>query len=111
MAYVDLTEVQKTELQDWLTTILRPWCGEQARANNHGAAADTAYNSHISAILADLGGADEIPNEGGLVGATALTKDEVVSIVSHLQGILTNYNTAGHRTLWSQAAGAVNLIG
>jgi len=111
MAYQDLTQTQQTELQDWLTQIVRPWCGEQARVNNHAAAADTAYNSHVSAILGDLSGSDEIPNTGGLQGATAITKDELVSIVAHMQGVLTAYNTAAHRQLWSQAAGAVNMIG
>jgi len=110
MAYADLTEQQKTQLQDWLL-VMRPWCGEQARANNHGGEVDTAYNSHVSAILGELADGDEIPNESGLAGATQITKAECVSIVSHIQGIRTTYNTAGHRELWTQACGATNMIG
>ena len=111
MAYADLTTQQQVELQDWLTLLLRPWCGEQARANNHGDGIDTAYNSHVSAILGELSDLDDIPNTGGLSGATVVTKAEVVSIVSHVQSILANYNTSAHRQLWSQAGGAVNMIG
>ena len=111
MAYADLTAEQKANLQDWLTSLLRPWAGEQARVNNHGDVANTGYNAMASAILAELAGSDEIPNESGLAGAASLTKDEVVSIVSHVQNILTNYNTTAHRQLWAKAAGTQNLIG
>ena len=111
MAYSDLTATQKTELQDWLSAVLRPWCGEQARANNHGQVVNNAYLANASSILDELSDTDEIPNTGGLSGATALTKSEVVGIVSHIQGIQSNYNTAGHRQMWTKAAGATNMIG
>ncbi len=110
MSYSELTTDQQTQLQAWLA-LLRPWTAEQAKANNHGGAIDTAYNADISAILSDLSGSDEIPNTTSAGGATALTKDEAISIVSHIQGIRTNYNTSAHRQLWSKACGAANLIG
>ena len=110
MAYADLTNEQQRSIDDFLA-LLRPWCGEQARTNNHGDAVNTQYNANVSAILSLLDDTDEIPNKSGLAGATVLTKSEVISIVSHIQGVLTNYNTSGHRQLWVKACGAENLIG
>lgn len=110
MAYADLTQEQQQKLQTWLA-VLRSWCGEQARTNNHGQAVDTGYNADVSAILGELLDADEVPNTSGLDGATALTKAEIVSVVSHVQGIATSYNTAAHRQLWSKGCGERNLIG
>jgi hypothetical protein len=110
MAYADLTVEQKQQLQAFVQ-LLRPWSGEQARVNNHGDVVNTAYNAGASAILDLLDAADLVPNESGLAGAISLTKAELVSITSHVQNVLTNYNTSAHRQLWSKAAGAANLIG
>ena len=111
MAYEDLTTEQKQSLQDWLNGVVRPWSGEQARCNNHADVANTDYNGSIIAILGELSDADMIPNESGLAGSTSLTKAEVVSIVSHIQGVLGSYNSGPHRQLWAKSAGETNLIG
>jgi len=109
--YASLTTEQKDVLQTWLN-LLRSWAGEQARVNNHGAVIDVMYNAQISAILAVLDDNAIIPNTSGLAGSQGLDVDaEAVSIEAHIQGILTNYNTSGHRQLWTKAAGAANLIG
>jgi hypothetical protein len=92
--------------------MLRAWAGEQARANNHADAINTMYNAQIQALLVALDNNSIVPNTSGLDGSQSLDSDaETVTIVSHIQGILTNYNTAGHRQLWAKAAGAPNLIG
>jgi hypothetical protein len=52
-----------------------------------------------------------VTDGSGLSGAMTLTKAEIVSLTAHMQGILTNYNTAGHRQMWAKAAGPSNLIG
>ena len=108
-----LTEAEQASLLAWLQDVLRPWCGEQARVNNHGEVANTEYNAVQLALLAELDGADVIPvgDGGGLSGAEPLTKNEVVSIVSHVQNILSSFNTGAHRQLWAKAAGETNLIG
>ena len=110
MAYADLTTEQKSVLDEWLNQ-LRATMGELARVNNHLEVADDAYNGQTSAILNELQGSDLVPNAGGLAGAQSLTKDEVVTMVSYAQGILTNYNTSGHRQNFGKAAGSANLIG
>lgn len=109
--YASLTQEQKDILQTWVN-LVRSWAGEQARVNNHGAAIDTMYNAQITAILAALDDNAIIPNTSGLAGSQSLDADaEVVAIQAHIQGISTNYNTSGHRQLWTKAAGAANLIG
>lgn len=109
--YTNLTTEQKDVLQTF-TNLVRSWAGEQARVNNHASAINTMYNAQIQAILVTLDDNSIIPNTSGLAGSQGLDSDaELVTIVSHLQGILTNYNTSGHRELWTKAAGAANLIG
>lgn len=112
MAFSDLTREEQNLLTNFIDTLVRPTLGELARVNNHLEAVDTQYNAVASGLLGRLAGADEIPGEStGLDGAKSLTKDEVVTLVSYAQGVLTNYNTAGHRQNFSKAAGPGNLIG
>ena len=108
--YDSLTTEQKNILQSF-TNFVRAWCGEQARTNNHGGAANVDYNAQASAIIASLDAEEIIPNTSGLAGAASIAKEDLISTVSHIQGIETNYNTSGHRQLWDKMAGTSNLIG
>ncbi len=109
MSYADLTGEQRNVLGEYVR-MLRAWCGEQARGNNHAEALNDDY-AQVQAILGELAGSDVVDDGTGLAGAGALTKDEVVSLTAHMQGILENYNTAGHRQMWIKAAGPGNMIG
>ena len=110
MAYADLTAEEKQGLQDWVN-LLRPTAGELARFNNHAEAVNTVYNGpQLTPILAQLADGDEIPNTSGLAGSGAMTKAQVVTIVSYLQTALT-LNTSAHRANLALAAGGGNLIG
>lgn len=116
--YADLTTEQQNILQD-MTNMLRAWTGEQARANNHASAINSGYNAQVITILGLItSGSEVIPQTSGLAGAASLTKDEIVTLVSHVQNILTDmsshssgFNTTGLRQTWAKAAGAQNLIG
>jgi hypothetical protein len=109
--WAELTQEQRDVYQAWERN-LRAVAGEQARVNNHWDVINTVYNAQILAILADLDDNTVVPNSSGLGGAQALDSDaEAVTIMSHGQGILTNYNTTAHRQLWAKAAGGDNLIG
>lgn len=110
MAWADLTPEEKAVVTDYVR-LLRGWAGEQARTNNHADALNTAYNATVTTLLSEIGESEEIPDGSGLGGAVTMTRSEVVTLTSHVQGILTNYNTANHRQLWSKAAGPGNLIG
>ena len=108
--YAELTTEQKSIL-DAFVGMVRSWSGEQARTNNHGEAINDDYNAQVSAIITTLDAGALVPNESGLSGAASLTKEDIISIVSHIQGVQTSYNTSGHRQLWTKASGAANLIG
>jgi hypothetical protein len=70
-----------------------------------------SYNAQILAILADLDDNTVVPNTSGLAGSQGLDSDaEMVTLVSHLQSVLTNYNTSGHRQLRHKAAGINALL-
>ena len=109
MNFDDLTSEQQAVLADYVR-ILRSWCGEQARTNNHAAALDSQY-AQVQGILALLDNDDLVADGSGLSGAMTMMKGEIVSLTAHMQGILANYNTAGHRQMWAKAAGPSNLIG
>lgn len=107
-----LTAEQKAQLQSMVNELLRPAMGELARVCNHLAALDTNYNALGSGILALLDDNDVVvTNESGLAGAASLTKGDIITMVAYAQGVLTNYNTTGHRQNFAKAAGAANLIG
>lgn len=109
MDFGDLTSEQQAVLADYVR-ILRAWCGEQARTNNHAAALNDGY-AQVQGILALLDDGDLVTDGSGLSGAMTLTKGEIISLTAHMQGVLANYNTAGHRQMWAKAAGPGNLIG
>jgi len=110
MAYADLTTEQKTQLNDWLS-IVRPMLGELGRLCNHFEIAKDAHASHISAILGELSGTDIIPNTSGLAGATSITKNQLVEILTDAIAIITANNTSAKRQLYGLFAGAINMLG
>lgn len=109
MAFADLTTEQQSVLADYVRMV-RAWCGEQARTNNHADALNSQY-AQVQTILDALATDDFVTDASGLAGAMTMTKGEIVSLTAHMQGVLTNYNTSGHRQLWAKAAGPGNLIG
>ncbi len=110
-AFVDLTSEQQAILQHYVDVLIRPVMGELARVNNHFGATDSDYNAQSSAILALLTTGEEIPNGSGLAGTAVLDKEDVLTMTSYVQNILTSYNTSGHRQNFVKAAGAENTIG
>jgi hypothetical protein len=115
--YASLTTEEKNILQN-MTNMLRGWAGEQARTNNHAEVINDDYNAQVVTLLTSLDAGEVIPNTSGLAGAASLTKEEVTTLVSHVQNILTDmsthtsgFNTTTLRQAWTKAAGAANLIG
>ncbi len=106
--YDDLTANQKGILNAFVTGV-RSQVGAQARANTHAEDLKDDYVAQVSAILATLGDAEVIPNASGLAGASDLTKAQVVALIGHIQGLLTDYNTTAHRQQWVVACGPENM--
>ena len=109
MAFSDLTAEQQAVLSDYVR-LMRAWCGEQARTNNHADALNSQY-AQVQSILGQLQPDDAVNDGSGLSGAMALTVGEIMSMTAQFQGILSGYNTAGIRQAWAKAAGPSNLIG
>jgi len=107
-----LTTEEQASLQSWMA-LLRATCGEIARVNNHNDVVNDEYNgpqNTTNGNLSKLDGSDVIPNASGLDGAEGVTKDETITLMSYVQGILV-FNTSLHRTNLARAAGETNLIG
>lgn len=108
--WTELTAEQQNTILHYVDTLVRPIMGELAVTLNHLEAANDDYLAQASAALALLDGIEEVPDNSGLAGTAILTKDEVVTLTSYIQGVLA-YNTAGHRQNYVKAAGATNTIG
>ncbi len=108
--YDSLTTEQKGTLQEWMNFV-RALTGETARMNNHAVAAWDAYNTEASAIIASLDAGETIPNTSGLAGAVSVTKEETVTVASHIDTIMVTPVTAAHRAAWNRFAGAANMSG
>ena len=104
--YASLTADQQATVQSWLN-LQRAWASAQAKANDLGAAVDTAYNAQITPL--GLGSAEAIPNTSGLDGAQAMVFSDAVTIESHIQSLQSTTNDTAHRGLWVKACGAANL--
>ena len=103
--YDSLTDEQKDILQYYMNHV-RDWCGTQGRINHIAEAINDDYNAQASAIISSLDANEVIPDTSQLDGTVAITKEELISITAHIQGVLTNYNTTAVRQLWTKAAGA-----
>lgn len=108
MAFNDLTPEEQAALADYGRNV-RATIGELARVRNHVEALDAAYGN-MQALLAEMTGSEILPDSGGLAGALPLTKDEVVTLTAHRQGLLASYGV-GHFALWAKAAGIGGMIG
>lgn len=107
-----LTEEEQQSLLSFMV-LLRAQCGEFARQNNHADVVNTEYlgpQNNTDGNLSKLSDTDVLPVSGGLDGAEPLTKAEVLTLLSYLQGCLA-YNTAAHRQVLVKACGETNLIG
>lgn len=110
-----LTQQQQDSLLEWIK-LLRTVSGELARTMNHLQALNTEYNGTQSANLAGLDNDDVIPLDSNYDGAEALTKTDVVNLVSYAQSVVGldgqgGVNTQAHRQNLAKAAGEQNLIG
>lgn len=109
MAYADLTEDQKAVLDDFQTNV-RQWCMEQGKTLPLADNIDAEYSNRVITILNELLDGDEIPKNTGLDGSETLTKAELVTLVSYIQGILTNYGTDSHRGNMARGCGSRNML-
>jgi len=115
MAYADLTAAQKKAIQDVLTPIIRPSVAEMQRVVAMWQQVLALYgntSSDFRAALNALASADAIPNEGGLAGASAVTKAELTNpvggILADMQAVVTTWQEASRLALCVKLGG-VNI--
>lgn len=110
MQYSELTEEQKGIL-DSFGALERGWIGDLARLMQKGDILKDSWLANVSAIVTSLDAGAVIPNSSSLAGVEDLTKEELQSLGTYINTILTDNNTAANRQLWSRVAGPDNLIG
>lgn len=104
--YASLSTTDKA-IVDNTTNLLRASAGELARILNRIKAITDDTNA--TGLVTSLDNGQVIPNTSGLAGADDLTKEEVVSLYTLLNGIKTTYDTTQNRAALSKAAG-INAI-
>lgn len=105
--WANLTAEQRTNYLAW-ENAMRGWMKELQLLCNKAITIDALYVAQIQAILVDLDNNTIVPQSNNLAGAASLDSDaEAVTLESHLQGILTNYNTSAHQQLRAKAAGVI----
>lgn len=109
MEWNELTQEQR-DIYSTFERDLRAVSGEFQRLCNKMAALNTRYTAQVQGILADLDDNTVVPNSSGLAGASALDSDaDMATLVSYVQGMLTNYNTSGHQEKRAKACGQANV--
>jgi hypothetical protein len=92
-------------------TLLRPNCGELARACNHGSAMDSVWQTTVSALVTSLDAGTAIPDDTGLAGAVTLVREDVLGLMTAIEALLSSANTSAARAEYIKAAGIVNTVG
>lgn len=107
--WAELTQEQR-DIYSVFERDLRSISGELQRLCNKAAALNSRYTSQMLPILAALNDNTIVPNSSGLAGSQSLSSDaDMATLVGHLQGILTSYNTSGHQEMRAKAAGQGNV--
>lgn len=107
--YSALTADQQSQLDAFLLT-LRPLAGQGARYLFGANALLLDWANYADALVTQLDAGAFVPNKTGLAGAQPLAKEDIESLVSDLQSILTSYGTLPKQQLQAKACGAANLI-
>ena len=108
--FSDLTPEQQGIVAEY-TRQQRAMVGAFARLLNQFEALDNMYDGQVTAAWAALGDNDMIVDGSGLAGVSQLTKQEVASIATAVQAILTTYQSEALRQLYVRMAGLSNTIG
>ncbi len=89
---------------------LRQFIAEFGRSINRFEMLNETYNGGLTAIIASMDAGELSADASGVLGAHDLTKEEIISLVAHVQSALTSFNTAGHFQLWNKCHGPLRLV-
>ena len=106
--YASLTPVEKATVNE-LSKLIRSGAGEVAKVFNH--LATISQDVDGIALVQSIDAGDDIPDGNGLAGAAALTRAELSTLYTLLNGIRTVNDTTAFRTQATAAAGVNALQG
>ena len=107
-AYDSLSDSDKAVVQNTVN-LIRAGAGEVGRMFNHLAA--IAADTNATGLVMSVDAGDTIPNTSGLAGADDMTRAELVTLYTFLNGIRTTGDTPANRAQMSKAAGINALLG
>lgn len=103
--WAELTPEQRDQYEAWEKD-LRSFHADFHKLIARGNNIKTFYDAEISAVLVALDDNTLVPNSSGLQGASSLDSDaEAVALQSHINDLLTTFDTVGHKQLRAKAAG------
>ncbi len=106
--YDSLSPADKAVVQN-TANLIRAGCGELGLIFNHIKA--IAEDTNAVALVTSVDAGEAIPNTSGLAGADDLTRAELVTVYTLLNGIRTTNDTPANRADLSKAAGINALLG
>jgi len=110
MAYADLTAGQKAAIDNYSNN-LRAALGEAARLIRVAEILKAQYSEVYAPAVSSLTSGDEIPNNGGLAGASSsATKATIANWQSYLDTVVTDIGSSDHIGQMVAAAGAGNVL-
>jgi len=110
MTYDELPQADKDKIQEMLS-LARSQAAQIYRNAINAGVTMSLWNGEVSAIVASLDAAEEIPNTTGLAGAAALTKENLADNVMSYLSTTASMGTTGHRDNIVPCAGAINVVG
>lgn len=78
-------------------------------ACNQGATLDGTWTGAISTLVTGLDAGTVIPDTTGLAGAMPLAREDVLAIMTAIEGLLATANTPAQRAEYLKVVGPVNM--
>ena len=76
---------------------------------NGGASLDGTWTAAISPLVTGLDAGTVIPDNTGLAGAMPLAREDVLAIMTAIEGLLATANTPAQRAEYLKVVGPVNM--
>lgn len=108
--FASLTAEEKQIIRAHMTMV-RVKQGQLARLLNDIVALNTVYSTTVSAIVTTLDAGEKIGDNSDLAGAIAVTKEDLVGVMSGYVTLVTGHNTTAKRTTMTSFAGIPNVLG
>jgi hypothetical protein len=109
-AFSALTETQQAQILAFMP-LFRSSVIQLAQACNQGASLDTVWQNTILALVTSLDPGVVIPDVTGLAGAAPLAREDVLGMMTAIEGLLASANTSPQQAEYVKVVGPANAIG